>query len=394
MNLVRRFAALAGVAVLMSQWPLLQMMEPASPVVVALSTGVAIFAAAFALSWGAEVSQLEIPASLAVVFVALLAVLPEYAVDMYFAWQAGQDPQYTQYATANMTGANRLLIGLGWPLVVLTHRWRTGQRRLVIATGESLELYFLLLATLYSFVIPAKGTLGPADMLVLVVMFLAYVREAARETVVEPELEGTAASLALLPRSRRRAVTGVLFVAAGATIFCAAEPFAESLLAIGERFSVEKFLLVQWLAPLASETPEFVVALVFAWRANATLGFSALLSSKVNQWTLLVGMLPLAFAASSGAWEPMLLDARQRHEILLTSAQSLFAIVLVADLGFSAREGAALLVLFGLQLLWSDDAVRAAFVWVYFGGAGMIVLLSPGARRGLVRLVAGRWRPR
>ncbi len=394
MNLVRRFAALAGVAVLMSQWPLLQMMEPASPVVVALSTGVAIFAAAFALSWGAEVSQLEIPASLAVVFVALLAVLPEYAVDMYFAWQAGQDPQYTQYATANMTGANRLLIGLGWPLVVLTHRWRTGQRRLVIATGESLELYFLLLATLYSFVIPAKGTLGPADMLVLVVMFLAYVREAARETVVEPELEGTAASLALLPRSRRRAVTGVLVVAAGATIFCAAEPFAESLLAIGERFSVEKFLLVQWLAPLASETPEFVVALVFAWRANATLGFSALLSSKVNQWTLLVGMLPLAFAASSGAWEPMLLDARQRHEILLTSAQSLFAIVLVADLGFSAREGAALLVLFGLQLLWSDDAVRAAFVWVYFGGAGMIVLLSPGARRGLVRLVAGRWRPR
>src|SRR6267142_2134741 len=79
----------------------------------AILSGVGIFGAAVLLSWAAEAAQVDIPQSLALAFLALIAVLPEYAVDMYFAWQAGKDPTYTQYATANMTGANRLLIGFG-----------------------------------------------------------------------------------------------------------------------------------------------------------------------------------------------------------------------------------------------------------------------------------------
>ena len=38
---------------------------------------------------------------------------PEYAVDLYFAYRAGSNPDYVQYAAANMTGSNRLLLGLG-----------------------------------------------------------------------------------------------------------------------------------------------------------------------------------------------------------------------------------------------------------------------------------------
>ena len=46
---------------------------------------------------------------------ALIAVLPEYAVDFAFAAKAGQDPEkYAPLALANMTGGNRLLIGVGW----------------------------------------------------------------------------------------------------------------------------------------------------------------------------------------------------------------------------------------------------------------------------------------
>ncbi|MEW6399798.1 MAG: sodium:calcium antiporter, partial [Bacillota bacterium] len=89
------------------------------PPVTAAISGMAILGAAFLLSWAAEVAQLEISAALAVAILALIAVLPEYAVDMYFAWMAGKDPTYTQYAAANMTGANRLLIGLGWSTVLL-----------------------------------------------------------------------------------------------------------------------------------------------------------------------------------------------------------------------------------------------------------------------------------
>ena len=90
-----------------------------SPVLIAIVLGIAIFGAAFLLSWGAEAAQIDISESLAVAILALIAVLPEYAVDFVFTWKAAHDPQMAHYALANMTGANRLLVGLGWPLVLL-----------------------------------------------------------------------------------------------------------------------------------------------------------------------------------------------------------------------------------------------------------------------------------
>ncbi|MDE5878901.1 MAG: sodium:calcium antiporter, partial [Desulfovibrio sp.] len=113
-----------------------------------------------------------------------------------------------------------------------------------------------------------------------------------------------------------------------------------------------EFLLVQWLAPIASEAPEFIVALMFAFRGNAALALGSLLSSKLNQWTLLVGMIPGVYAASSGGFYPPInLDSHQFQEILLTAGQSLFAVALLADLHLRVREAIALLTLFAAQLL-------------------------------------------
>src|SRR3989338_2925281 len=120
----------------------------------ALSPGIAIFGAAFILSWGAELAQFEIPRSLAIAFLALVAVLPEYAVDMYFAWEAGKDPQYIHYAMANMTGANRLLIGVGWAAVAFAYFFRTKKREVRLAPANRIELLALALATVYCFVVP------------------------------------------------------------------------------------------------------------------------------------------------------------------------------------------------------------------------------------------------
>ena len=57
----------------------------------ALLFGLAIVGAAFMLSWAAEVAQLDISAGLAIAVLAFIAVLPEYAVDMVFAWKGGND---------------------------------------------------------------------------------------------------------------------------------------------------------------------------------------------------------------------------------------------------------------------------------------------------------------
>lgn len=336
----------------------------------AIAPGIAIFAAAFILSWAAELMQFEIPQSLAIAVVALVAVLPEYAVDMYFAWHAGRNPEYIHYATANMTGANRLLIGVGWAAVAFTAFFRSRKREIVLEKGQRIELFVLLLATLYCFVVPLKHSLSWVDSVVLFSIFFWYIFQAMRSHHEAPEIEGPVAHIANWPRLPRLLTTLCLFSFSAYTIFVAAEPFAEGLLSTGRHFGIEEFLLVQWLAPIASEAPEFIIAIIFAWRGKASISLGTLVSSKVNQWTLLVGMLPLVYNLSSGSLAPMIMDARQSEEILLTVAQSLFAIVVIANLHFSLLEAVMLFVLFFTQMFFTSTEART----LYAGGYILLAL--------------------
>ena len=324
-----------------------------SPLLTALLAGVAILGASFLLTWTCEVAQLDIPQAVAVAVVAFIAVLPEYAVDMYFTWMAGQHPEsaYSHYAIANMTGANRLLIGVGWSAIVLifASRYHSG---VVLPDDKRTDVLFLGMATIYALFIPLKGSLTWVDGIILLSIYVWYIWIVAHRPCADEEPEGPAAALAKLPRRGRLATIIGLFVFAALVILCNAEPFSESLVASGKLLGVNEFLLVQWLAPIASEAPEFIVALMFAFRGNAALALGSLLSSKLNQWTLLVGMIPGVYAASSGGFYPPInLDSHQFQEILLTAGQSLFAVALLADLRLGVREAVALLTLFTAQLL-------------------------------------------
>ena len=90
-----------------------------------------------------------------------------------------------------------------------------------------------------------------------------------------------------------------------------------------------------------------------------------LLSSKVNQWTLLVGSLLIAFSISGGTLDPLPMDARQAEEVFLTAAQSLFAIAVLTSLSFSYREAILIFVLFSIQLVIPITEVRLAFGALY-----------------------------
>ncbi|MFC2059460.1 sodium:calcium antiporter, partial [Chloroflexota bacterium] len=103
--------------------------------------GVAIVGAAFLITWAAEVAEMDISQSLALALIALIAVLPEYSVDLYFAWTAAKNPEYAHYAIANMTGANRLLIGLGWTLVLFLFWFKTKKTTLVLDGTHKIEFF-------------------------------------------------------------------------------------------------------------------------------------------------------------------------------------------------------------------------------------------------------------
>ena len=67
-------------------------LELPSPMI-AFITGAAILGASFLLLWACDAAQKDVSQALALAVVALIAVLPEYAVDMYFTWQAGKIPE-------------------------------------------------------------------------------------------------------------------------------------------------------------------------------------------------------------------------------------------------------------------------------------------------------------
>ena len=350
----------------------------------ALIYGVAIIGAAFLLSWATEVFQIDVSQGLALALLALIAILPEYVVDATFAWKAAEDPVYAGYAVANMTGANRLLIGVAWPLVVLICWIRTRNRQVELRRENGLELVALLAASVYAFVIPLKGTLSWIDLVVLVSLFLAYLWRLAKLPAETPHLIGPSRAIAGLSPARRRTVSIGMAVAAAAVVLLVAESFAEALIETGTSFGIDEFLLVQWLAPLASEAPEFVVVCIFAWQANANAALGALVSSKINQWTLLVAMLPLIYAISLGRLAPLQLDGRQEEEILLTAAQSLFAVILLLDLRLSLWGAGMIFGLFAAQLVYPDSRIIMS---IAYGVLGVLVLLvsrgrSMGALRG------------
>jgi cation:H+ antiporter len=334
------------------------------PLTAAACFGLGVVGAAFLLAWAAEALQVDVSQGLALALLALIAVLPEYVVDFVFTWKAGKEPkEFAPLALANMTGGNRLLIGVGWAAVVLVAAVRI--RRNAARAGyhgeldtdvrldrpHSIEIAFLAAATIYSLTLPLKRTLTLFDSLVLVTLFVLYLARITRAPSGEPDLVGPAEVLGRLPTRRRRAALAVTFAFSAGVIFACADPFAESLVHTGERFGVSTFLLVQWLAPLASESPELIVAVLFAWRLNTNGALGSLLSSKVNQWTLLVGTLPIVFAVSSSGLHGLPLDAVQREELFLTAAQSAFAVAILANRSIDVREASALLGLFFSQFV-------------------------------------------
>jgi cation:H+ antiporter len=146
---------------------------------------------------------------------------------------------------------------------------------------------------------------------------------------------------------------------------------------MGEEIGVSDFLLIKWIAPTASEAPELLVAALFAWRLASRTGLGALVSSKVNQWTLLVGTLPIVFAIFSRSFHGLPLDEIQRVELLVTASQSVFAVAILASRSMSIREA---LLMFGLFMAQVAESILAA-VWALWGNVGkMRTILRDGFR--------------
>src|SRR5258707_9169073 len=126
-----------------------------------LWTAPSILVAAMLIAWAAESAQFFIAQGFALAILAWLQTLPEFAVEAVLAKN-----QQVPLLLANLTGALRLLIGLGWPMIYATAavawRWKTGQplRRVMLDPGHCVEVVGLLACMSYAAVIWWKATLN------------------------------------------------------------------------------------------------------------------------------------------------------------------------------------------------------------------------------------------
>jgi cation:H+ antiporter len=217
-----------------------------APPLLALTYGVAVIGAAFVLAWAAEAAQLDVSASLAIGVLALIAVLPEYAVGFVFAWKGGNDFAQYGYACqapdaegtsncalvlANMTGANRLLIGIGWSMIVFIAYWqwrRRGERHdgVTMERSKAVELAYLSLACAYCLTLPLKRSVTLIDTVILVSIFIAYTLRISKAPQTHPDLIGPAAWIGDMSKRARRASVLGMFAFAGIVILLVAEHFA------------------------------------------------------------------------------------------------------------------------------------------------------------------------
>ncbi len=342
----------------------------------ALWTFPTMIAAAFLVAWGAEAAEFLVSQGLALAVLALVQTLPEFAVEAVIAWKAGKNPPMVHLAIANFTGSLRLLTGLGWPMIYAVAAFysvknKNRRLRLIRLQDEhAVEVLGLLPPLLYFVVIWAKGNLSLFDSAVLAATYIAYLwvllRLPPRPGTIEEDEEVPGVSRWALSHSgwKRWAAVGSLLFGGGVLIYLVAEPFLNSMLALAISLGMSQFVFIQWVAPFLSEFPEKTSA--FAWARRVTRAPVALMnmvSSNINQWGILSGLLAVIYCWSHGSTEPLPFDAFQRQEILLTILQGFLGWLLLASMDLEAYEAAGLFALWVIQ--FAVPSLRYPILYIY-----------------------------
>src|SRR5579872_6638192 len=124
-----------------------------------LWTAPSILVASMMIAWAAESAQFFIAQGFALAILAWLQTLPEFAIEAVLA-----SKQQVPLLLANLTGALRLLTGLGWPVIFFTaamsHRRENGKplNAIRLHRHHSVEVVGLLVPLIYIAIISAKGT--------------------------------------------------------------------------------------------------------------------------------------------------------------------------------------------------------------------------------------------
>ena len=346
-----------------------------------LWTGPGILLASLMIAWGAECSQFFVAQGLALAMLAWMQTLPEFAVEAVLGYR-----QCSEFLLANLTGALRLLTGLGWPMIyasaAIAYRaqHKTGMRKITLPAQQSIQVVGLGACLIYVTVIAVKASLTIVDGVVLIAIYGGYLwilRHGDTEDHEEIEdLGSIPKAIVLAPRGIRIAAILFLFLGGGGLIYFLAEPFLASLLAVSAAVGISGFVFIQWVAPFVSEFPEFFSAFYWARTVDkAPMALMNLVSSNINQWTLLSAMLPVVLSLGHRGVVPLVFDGEQRVEYIMTLGQALLGFTFLVNMEFAWWEAAGLFGLWLVQFVFSVGDFGTEVHWwvtyVYFAWAAI-----------------------
>ena len=273
-------------------------------------------------------------------------------------------------------------------------------KRILLHGQHSVQVVGLLVPLVYISLVVWKSSVQLVDSVVLTAIYAAYVALLGKMPAQDEEgiedLERVPRAIVLSPRTRRIALISLFFLAGGLLIYFTADPFVGSLFAISLSLGIPSFVFIQWVAPFVSEFPEGLSTFYWARTVDrAPMALMNMVSSNINQWTLLVAMLPIVLSFSVGGAAALPIDEQQRVEILMTMGQQLVGLLFLVNMELAWWEALSLFLLWFVQFLFS--AINPG---VPFWGAlsqhvhlGVTVGYFVWAAWELLRLLTGKRKP-
>ncbi len=356
-----------------------------------LWTGPAILVASVMIAWGAESAQFFMAQGFALVILAWMQTLPEFAVEAVLAWH-----QQSPLLIANLTGAIRLLTGIGWPMIYATaalayrRKFNKPMSSIEIDCDHSVQIVGVVVCLAYVTVVCIKGSLEVMDAVFLLAIYVAYLlllQKLPAEGGEDIEELGRIPK-AVVKASKPTRIFSIflLFGLGGAIILFAADPFVGSLFAISTSLGISRFLFIQWIAPLISEFPEQVSAFYWARGIDrASLALMNMVSSNITQWTVLAATLPIVLSISRHAVTPIVFDLQQSREMWMTLGQSLLGILFLLEMRLLWWQAAGIFALFALSLALPPFHVWFTIIYFVWSAVEVIRLL---ARRRVPKALA------
>ncbi|MGC8580967.1 MAG: hypothetical protein ACP5RS_01940 [Thermoplasmata archaeon] len=311
----------------------------------------------FSLSTGVELLEDIMPAGIALALLAVMEMLPETGVEASLTMSSVSNVMYLKYISSNFTGANRMIIGAGLPIIFfLFYIGKQKNSELKFKDSLLVPLFFLFISTIVFGVSVITSSFSVYLAIAMIAIFIMYIYTSYyNKNMKRKEEEYTSVTGKIRSNVTKKhtiLLTSIFLIAIGTVLlYYSIDPFIKQLLEFSIVLGIPSYFFIQWVAPFATEFPE--LSTFFLWSRNKAYdsSISALASSLIMEWTVMMSVVPILYLLFSPAHYTYIpLDYLQKMEIIITMEQSILFALITFKLNVKKWEAISIFLLWVMQI--------------------------------------------